>query len=92
LWPFNAPPVYSATNFASALRRGGFFVSEKAVIEIQIDANEVDFELVEKLVLALADAVIDSELEPSAEEMFLALGELMQAIVEEVNGGGELLH
>ena len=62
------------------------------MIEIQIDAAEVDFELVEKLVLALADAVIDSELEPSAEEMFVALGELMQAIVEEVNGGGAMLH
>jgi hypothetical protein len=59
--------------------------------EIQIDASEVDFETVEQLVLALADAVLDSELEPSAEEMFVALGELMQALVEEVSGG-ELLH
>lgn len=60
--------------------------------EIQIDASEVDFETVEKLVLALADAVLDSELDPSAEEMFVALGELMQALAEEVTGGGELLH
>jgi hypothetical protein len=59
--------------------------------EIQIDASEVDFETVEQLVLALADAVLDSELEPSAEEMFVALGELMQALVDEVSGG-ELLH
>ena len=58
--------------------------------EIHIDANKVDFETVEQLVLALADAVLDSELEPSAEEMFVALGELMQALVEEVSG--ELLH
>ncbi len=58
--------------------------------EIQIDASKVDFETVEHLVLALADAVLDSELEPSAEEMFVALGELMQALVEEVSG--ELLH
>ena len=58
--------------------------------EIHIDASKVDFETVEQLVLALADAVLDSELEPSAEEMFVALGELMQALVEEVSG--ELLH
>lgn len=58
--------------------------------EIHIDANKVDFETVEQLVLALADAVLDFELEPSAEEMFVALGELMQALVEEVSG--ELLH
>lgn len=58
--------------------------------EIHIDAHKVDFETVERLVLALADAVLDSELEPSAEEMFVALGELMQALVEEVTG--ELLH
>lgn len=59
--------------------------------EIQIDTTKVDFEAVEHLVLALADAVLDSELEPSAEEMFVALGELMQALVEEVSGG-EPLH
>ncbi|WP_304193724.1 hypothetical protein [Lentibacter algarum] len=58
--------------------------------EIQIDASAVDFETVEQLVLALVDAVLDSELEPSAEEMFVALGELMQALVDEVSG--ELLH
>ena len=58
--------------------------------EIQIDASNVDFETVEQLVLALAEAVLDSELEPSAEEMFVALGELMQALVEEFSG--ELLH
>ena len=58
--------------------------------EIHIDASKVDFETVEQLVLALADAVLDSELQPSAEEMFVALGELMQALVEEVSG--ELLH
>jgi hypothetical protein len=60
------------------------------VREIQIDASKVDFETVEQLVLALADAVLESALEPSAEEMFVALGELMQALVEEVSG--ELLH
>ena len=58
--------------------------------EIHIDASKVDFETVEQLVLALADAVLDSYLEPSAEEMFVALGELMQALVEEVSG--ELIH
>ena len=58
--------------------------------EIHIDASKVDFETVGQLVLAVADAVLDSELEPSAEEMFVALGELMQALVEEVSG--ELLH
>jgi len=62
------------------------------MMEIQIDASAVDPETVEQLVLALVDAVLDSELDPSAEEMFVALGELMQALVEEVNGGGELLH
>ena len=87
---FTAPPVYQATNFASALRRGGFFVSDRDMMEIQIDASAVDSETVKQLVLALVDAVLDSELEPSAEEMFVALGELMQALVEEVSG--ELLH
>ena len=61
-------------------------------MEIQIDASEVDSKTVEQLVLALVDAVLDSELEPSAEEMFVALGELMQALADEVSGGGELLH
>ena len=89
---FTAPPVYQATNFASALRRGGFFVSDRDMMEIQIDASAVDSETVKQLVLALVDAVLDSELEPSAEEMFVALGELMQALVDEVSNGGELLH
>ncbi len=76
----------------SPLRFGveAFFISERDVREIQIDASAVDFETVEQLVLALVDAVLDSELEPSAEEMFVALGELMQALVDEVSG--ELLH
>ena len=70
-------PVWLATSsqlschqLASALRRGGFFVSERDMMEIQIDADEVDFETVEQLVLTLADAVPDSELKPSADEMW----------------------
>ena len=61
-------------------------------MQVEIDLANVDEEVVSEVLVVLVDAVIDSGLEPSAEEMFVALGEMMQALVEEVAGVGELIH
>ena len=61
-------------------------------MQVEIDLANVDEEVVSEVLLVLVDAVIDSGLEPSAEEMFVALGEMMQALVEEVAGVGEVIH
>ena len=61
-------------------------------MQVEIDLANVDEEVVSEVLVVLVDAVIDSGLEPSAEEMFVALGEMMQALVEEVAGVGEVIH
>ena len=61
-------------------------------MEVEIDLEDVDEGVVNEVLLVLTEAVLDADVDPTVEEMVMALGEMMQALLEEVMGVGEAMH
>ncbi len=61
-------------------------------MQIEVDMSEVDPDVVAALLLAMADAVLDAAVDPTTEEMIVAIGEMMKAIMEEAGFSEGTLH
>ncbi len=61
-------------------------------MQIEIDMKEVDAETVTAVVLVVTEAILASDVNPTVEEMLVALGELFQAVVEEGGYTGGTVH
>lgn len=61
-------------------------------MEVEIDLADVDEGIVNEVLVVLSEAMLDADVDPTVEEMVLALGEMMSALVEEVMGVGEVMH
>ena len=81
----------SCHQLASALRRGGFFYW-KDTMDIEINRDDVDEVVVSEVISVLAEAMLDADVEPTPDEMLVALGELMQAVLDEVMGVSDQIH
>ena len=61
-------------------------------MEVEIDLENVDEGVVNEVLLVLTEAVLDADVDPTVEEMVMALGEMMQALLEEVMVVGGTMH
>lgn len=53
-------------------------------MEIEIDMESVDLGVVEEVILIMTDALIASDhIDPTLEELFVAIGELMRMLLED---------
>ena len=53
-------------------------------MEIEIDMESVDLGVVEEILLIMTDALIASDhIDPTLEELFVAIGELMRMLLED---------
>lgn len=59
---------------------------------IQIDLDNLDEEVVNDVVLALVDALNNDNINPTIEELFAAIGIMMQAIIDEAGSGWDTMH
>jgi hypothetical protein len=72
-----------ATNFASALRRGGFFISEKTM-EYEIDMDAVDHVVVGMVILLVCEAMLAAkDVDPTADECIVAFGKIIQMVLDD---------
>ena len=61
-------------------------------MEVEIDLADVDESVVNEVLVVLTEAMLDADVDPTVEEMVMALGEMMQALLEESIGVGEVMH
>jgi len=61
-------------------------------MQVELDVSEVDEGVVSEVLVVLTDAMLDAEVDPTVEEMVVALSEMMQALLEHAMGGGEAIH
>ena len=61
-------------------------------MEVDIDLEDVDEGVVNEVLLVLTEAMLDADVDPTVEEMFVALGWMMQALLEEVMGVSKAVH
>ena len=61
-------------------------------MDIEIDMDDVDMAVVSEVLIVLTDAMLAASVDPTPDEMFVAIGELMSALADELMGVGELLH
>ena len=81
----------TALRFGVGLFYKGLAMTEKNAQEFVVDTSEVDPTIVSELVLLFTDAVLWSEIDPTPEEFMVAIGELMQALMDEM-GSDHTLH
>ena len=62
------------------------------MMDIEIDMDSVDMDVVSEVLIVITDAMLSSDVDPTPDEMFVAIGELMSALVEEVMVVGEVMH
>ena len=61
-------------------------------MNIEIDMDSVDMDVVSEVLIVITDAMLTADVDPTPDEMFVAIGELMSALAEEVMGVGEVMH
>ena len=61
-------------------------------MEVEIDLADVDVDVVNEVLVVLTEAMLDADVDPTVEEMVMALGEMMQALLEESMGVGGTMH
>lgn len=64
----------------------------RSVMYIEIDLSNLDEEAVNDVVLALADALNNDNINPTVEEVFAAIGIMIQAIIDEASSGWDTMH
>ena len=62
------------------------------MMDIEIDMDSVDMDVVSEVLIVITDAMLMADVDPTPDEMFVAIGELMSALAEEVMGVGEVMH
>jgi hypothetical protein len=62
------------------------------MVDIKIDMDSVDMDVVSEVLIVITDAMLAASVNPTPDEMFMAIGELMSALVDEVMGVGEVMH
>ena len=61
-------------------------------MDIEIDLDDVDERVVNEVLLVLVEAMLDADVDPTVEEMVMALAEMVQALLEESMGVSEAMH
>ena len=61
-------------------------------MEVEIDLADVDESVVNEVLVVLTEAMLEAYVDPTVEEMVMALGEMMQALLEESMGVGGTMH
>ena len=61
-------------------------------MDIEIDMDDVDMAVVSEVLIVLTDAMLSADVDPTPDEMFVAIGELMSALVDELTGVSEVMH
>lgn len=62
------------------------------MMDIEIDMDGVDMDVVSEVLIVITDAMLSADVDPTPDEMFVAIGELMSALVDEAMGVGEVMH
>ena len=70
----------------------GVFFYGDVRMDIEIDMDAVDMNVVSEVLIVITDALLDADVDPTPDEMFVAIGELMSALVDELMGVGEVMH
>ena len=68
-----------------------FYIGEMQM-NIEIDMDSVDMDVVSEVLIVITDAMLAADVDPTPDEMFVAIGELMSALADEVMGVGEVMH
>ena len=61
-------------------------------MDIEIDIDSVDMAVVSEVLIVITDAMLSADVDPTPDEMFVAIGELMSALADEVMGVSEVMH
>ena len=61
-------------------------------MDIEIDMDDVDMAVVSEVLIVITDAMLSADVDPTPDEMFVAIGELMSALADEVMGVSEVMH
>ena len=60
------------------------------IVEVNIEG--ADEGVVNEVLVVLTEAMLDADVDPTVEEMIMALSEMMQVLLEHSMGVGEMMH
>ena len=60
------------------------------IVEVNIEG--ADEGVVNEVLVVLTEAMLDADVDPTVEEMIMALSEMMQVLLEHSMGVGEVMH
>ena len=61
-------------------------------MDIEINRDDVDEFVVSEVISVLAEAMLDADVNPTPDEMIVALGEMIQAVLDEAIRVSDQMH
>ena len=59
---------------------------------VEVNIEDADEGVVNEVLVVLTEAMLDADVDPTVEEMIMALSEMMQVLLEHSMGVGEVMH
>lgn len=59
---------------------------------VEVNTEDADEGVVNEVLVVLTEAMLDADVDPTVEEMIMALSEMMQVLLEHSMGVGEVMH